>query len=102
MPGSVTPNFRIPLFWLSFKNFPYKLYHKLAMQTSQKDGYLLLYFHPWEYTDISLFKLPFYIKRSSGIELTERLNRLFNDLKKAVTFSTVKNYIQQHVSVKQI
>ena len=102
MPGSVTPNLRIPLFWLSFKNFPYKLYLKLAMQTLQKDGYLSLYFHPWEFTDISLFKLPFYIKRLSGIELTERLNRLIDDLKKAGTFSTVKEYIQQHVLVKQI
>ena len=102
MPGSVTPNFRIPLFWLSFKNFPYKLYLKLAMQTLQKDGYLSLYFHPWEFTDISLFKLPFYIKRLSGIELTERLNRLIDDLKKAGTFSTVEDYIQQHVLVKQI
>ena len=102
MPGSVTPNLRIPLFWLSFKNFPYKLYLKLAMQTLQKDGYLSLYFHPWEFTDISLFKLPFYIKRLSGIELTERLNRLIDDLKKAGTFSTVEDYIQQHVLVKQI
>ena len=102
MPGSVTPNFRIPLFWLSFKNFPYKLYLKLAMQTLQKDGYLSLYFHPWEFTDISSFRLPFYIKRFSGIELTERLNRLIDDLKKAGTFSTVEDYIQQHVLVNQI
>ena len=102
MPGSVTPNLRIPLFWLSFKNFPYKLYLKLAMQTLQKDGYLSLYFHPWEFTDISSFRLPFYIKRFSGIELTERLNRLIDDLKKAGTFSTVEDYIQQHVLVNQI
>ena len=100
MPGSVTPNFRIPLFWLSFKNFPYKLYLKLARQTLQKDGYLSLYFHPWEFTDISLFKLPFYIKKLSGIELTERLNRLIHELKKTGTFSTVKDYIQQHLSEK--
>ena len=71
-------------------------------KTLQKDGYLSLYFHPWEFTDISSFRLPFYIKRFSGIELTERLNRLINDLKKAATFSIVKDYIQQHVSVKQI
>ena len=93
MPGSVTPNLRIPLFWLSFKNFPYKLYLKLAMQTLQKDGYLSLYFHPWEFTDISSFKLPFYIKRLSGIALTERLNLLIHDLKKVAEFSSVKDYI---------
>ncbi len=100
LPGSVTPNLRIPLFWLSFKNFPYKLFSKLAMQTLQRDGYLSLYFHPWEFTDISIFKLPFYIKRLSGIALTERLNMLIDDLKKEAVFSTVKDYIKQHVSVE--
>lgn len=100
MPGSVTPNFRIPLFWLSFKNFPYKLYLKLAMKTLQKDGYLSLYFHPWEFTDISVFKLPFYIKKLSGIALTERLNLLIDDLKKVAAFSSVKDYIKQN-SVKE-
>jgi len=100
MPGSVTPNFRIPLFWLSFKNFPYKLYLELAMKTLQKDGYLSLYFHPWEFTDISVFKLPFYIKKLSGIALTERLNLLIDDLKKVAAFSSVKDYIKQN-SVKE-
>ena len=100
LPGSVTPNLRIPLFWLSFKNFPYKLYRKLAMQTLQKDGYLSLYFHPWEFTNISLFKLPFYIKRLSGIPLTERLHMLIEDLKKEANFSTIKDYIKQEVSAE--
>ena len=97
MPGSVTPNLRIPLFWLSFKNFPYKLYLKLAMQTLQKDNYLSLYFHPWEFTDISSFKLPFYIKRLSGIALTERLNLVIHDLKKVAEFSSVKDYTKQNI-----
>ena len=97
LPGSVTPNLRIPLFWLSFKNFPYKLYRKFAIQTLQRDGYLSLYFHPWEFTDISSFKLPFYIKRLSGVALTERLHMLIADLKKAASFNTVKDYINQHV-----
>ena len=95
MPGSVTPNLRIPLFWLSFKNFPYKLFYTLAMQTLAKDGYLSLYFHPWEFTDISSYKLPFYIKKSSGTALTKKLNQLIVDLKKVATFSTVKNYINE-------
>ena len=99
LPGSVTPNLRIPLFWLSFKNFPYKLYRKLAIQTLYRDGYLSLYFHPWEFTDISSFKLPFYIKRLSGIALTEKLNRLIEDLKKVAHFSTVQHYIEQSVSI---
>ena len=98
LPCSVTPNLRIPLFWLSFKNFPYKLYRELAMQTLQRDGYLSLYFHPWEFTDISLFRLPFYIKRLSGIALTEKLQMLIRDLKKVAAFTSINDYIKQHVS----
>mgnify|MGYP000131916724 FL=1 len=97
MPGSVTPNLRIPLFWLSFKNFPYKFFLKLALQTLQKDGYLSLYFHPWEFIDINLFNLPFYIKRLSGIALTERLIMLIYDLKKVAAFSSVKDHIKQTI-----
>ena len=96
LPGSVTPNLRIPLFWLSFKNFPYALYRKLALRTLQRDGYLSLYFHPWEFTDITSFKLPFYIKKLSGIELTERLNLLIEDLKKVAVFNTVQAYKEKY------
>ena len=71
-------------------------------KTLKRDGYLPLYFHLLEFTDISLFKLPFYIKRLSGIELTESLNRFIDDFKKAGFFSPFKNYIQQDVLEKQI
>ena len=47
IPASVTPRVRIPLFWLAFKNLPYHIFRKFALQTLQKDGYLNLYFHPW-------------------------------------------------------
>ena len=99
LPGSVTPNLRIPLFWLSFKNFPYALYRKLALKTLQRDGYLSLYFHPWEFTDISSFQLPFYIKKLWGNELIDRLCMLMNDLKNVAVFSTVKNYADHNISI---
>lgn len=93
LPCSVTPNLRIPLFWLSFKNLPYAVYKNLAIQTLKKDGYLSLYFHPWEFTDLSKFKLPFYIKRISGIELQQKLNKLITDLKSICSFNTVSSVI---------
>ena len=37
IPASVSPNFRIPLFWLSFKNFPYTLYCLLYTSPSPRD-----------------------------------------------------------------
>ena len=94
VPASVSPNFRIPLFWLSFKNFPYALYLKLALQTLRKDGYLSLYFHPWEFTNITAFGLPKYTTKGSDNELLDKLYRLLNDLNKQAEFVTMGDFIQ--------
>ena len=93
LPVSVTPVLRFPLFWLSFKNIPYPIYKKMAMNTLAKDGYLSLYFHPWEFTDISKWKIPFYIKKDSGRRLADRLSMLITDLKKEAQFETFSNFI---------
>lgn len=89
IPASVSPGIRIPLFWLSFKNMPYALYLQLCKQTLAKDGYLCLYFHPWEFTSIEQFGLPGYTRRWCGPKLVERLNKLVTDLSKEAEFSTM-------------
>ena len=94
VPASVSPNFRIPLFWLSFKNFPYALYIRLALQTLRKDGYLSLYFHPWEFTNITAFGLPKYTTKGSDNELLDKLYRLLNDLNKQAEFVTMGDFIE--------
>ena len=81
LPASVSPNLRLPLFWLGFKNYPYALFKRLALQTLRKDGYICLYFHPWEFTEINHYNLPNYVKRLFGKDLQERLHRLITDLK---------------------
>lgn len=94
-PASVTPNFRIPLFWLAFKNFPYTIFKKLAIQTLKNDGYLMLYFHPWEFTDLNNFKLPVMVKRKSGTELLAQLNRLIKDLESEGEFISVQEFLEK-------
>ncbi len=89
IPASVSPGIRIPLFWLSFKNMPYNLYLQLCKQTLARDGYLCLYFHPWEFTSIEQFGLPGYTRRWCGSKLVERLNKLIRDLSKEANFSTM-------------
>ena len=93
VPASVSPNFRIPLFWLSFKNFPYAIYLKLALQTLYKDGYLSMYFHPWEFTNITAFGLPKYTTKGSDNELLDKLYRLLNDLNKQAEFITMSDFL---------
>jgi peptidoglycan/xylan/chitin deacetylase (PgdA/CDA1 family) len=98
LPCSVSPNTRIPLFWLSFKNFPYFLYKKLALDALKSYGYLNLYFHPWEFTDISKYKLPGYVKKDSGDKLIEKLHRLITDLDKEGFFETIDNFLRQEMA----
>lgn len=94
VPASVSPNCRIPLFWLSFKNFPYAMYLSLALKTLRKDGYLSLYFHPWEFTNIKAYGLPKYTTKGSENELLDKLCRLLNELKKHAKFTTMNEFVK--------
>ncbi len=95
VPASVSPVVRMPLFWLSFKNLPYLLFRSLALQTLKKDGYLCLYFHPWEFTPINGYGLPGYTIKHNGESLLERLWRLIGDLEKEADFMTIRHFLQQ-------
>ena len=92
-PVSVSATLRIPLFWLAFKNLPYFYYRKMALQSLKKDGYLCIYFHPWEFTDLHKYKIPAMIKRKSGNELLEKLNRLISDLKNEGDFIRINSFL---------
>ncbi|MDQ7948297.1 MAG: polysaccharide deacetylase family protein [Pedobacter sp.] len=78
LPASVS-RLRIPLFWLSFHNFPIWLYTLLAKNAYRKDGYLNIYFHPWEFTPLDnqeAYGFPAYVSRNSGKKMVERFDRL--------------------------
>lgn len=95
IPASVSPLIRVPLFWLSFKNFPYPVFRALVMQTLKADGYVCLYFHPWEFTDIARYGLPRYTREPHGSELLDRLKQLVLDLKKSgAEFVTIDSYLR--------
>ncbi len=94
IPASVSPNLRIPLFWLSFKNFPYSYFKHLTIQTLEKDGYVCLYLHPWEFIDITNFGLPAFTRKLCGQPLLDRLDQLITDLKaRGYEFSTIRNFL---------
>jgi len=73
IPASATPFIRFPLFWLSFHNLPLWLYRRLCAVTMNKDRYLNIYFHPWEFTDLTQprFGFPGFVKRKTGTEMIE-------------------------------
>ncbi len=101
VPASVSPIIRIPLFWLSFKNLPYPVFKMLAQQTIKKDGYLCLYFHPWEFTEIENYGLPGFTKKLNGEPLLERLHWLISDLKKEGDFITMDQFVKEEAPGKQ-
>lgn len=98
IPASVSPNFRIPLFWLSFHNFPLFFYKKLASDVLKKDKYLNIYFHPWEFAEIKdeAFKLPGFTVKNSGIEMVKRFDEFLTWLKnKNYSFGTIQEFQKQ-------
>ncbi|WP_394674445.1 polysaccharide deacetylase family protein [uncultured Chryseobacterium sp.] len=98
VPASVSPNFRIPLFWLSFHNFPLSFYKKLAADTLKKDRYLNVYFHPWEFAEIKdeAYKLPGFTVKNSGREMVERFEEFIIWLKqKNHVFGTFQEFQKQ-------
>ncbi len=78
IPAGVTPIFRLPLFWLSFHNFPMLLYKFLLKRTVNVRGYATLYFHPWEFEDLKKpeYNFPFYVTRNTGRTMAERFEKL--------------------------
>lgn len=101
LPASVSPMLRIPLFWLSFHNFPLSLYKHLCSRTYKKDKYLNLYFHPWEFTDLDQkekFGLPGYVARNSGQKMIERLDQLISWMKsKSFEFGTFNQFFEEKI-----
>jgi peptidoglycan/xylan/chitin deacetylase (PgdA/CDA1 family) len=95
VPMSVSPNIRFPLFWLSFKNIPLSLYFAFCKQCLAHDSYLHLYFHPWEFADISSFSIPGYIKRVSGKEYVQRFEKLLQFLMKQGEFTTTSSFLKE-------
>lgn len=96
IPASVSTIFRTPLFWLSMHNLPLWLYIKMCMNTLQKDGYLNLYLHPWEFEELDSpsVDLAWYIKRNSGQKLLNRLETLIDTFQKeGLEFGRLKDCV---------
>lgn len=97
IPASVSPLIRFPLFWLSFHNLPLSIYKLLAKWTYKNDGYLNIYFHPWEFTPLNnkaIYNFPKYVSKNSGEAMKERLNSFIETMKeKKYIFGTFKEFL---------
>ncbi len=102
LPSSVTPIIRFPLFWLTFHNLSLSLIKWFCKQTYQKDGYLNLYFHPWEFTDLNQperFNFPVYVVKNSGDSFTKRISDFISWAKiKNYPFGTTKEFLKNNMA----
>jgi hypothetical protein len=95
LPASATPVIRFPLFWLSFHNLPKWLYKSACMWTINRDKYLNIYFHPWEFTDLTnpKYGLPKFVSRNSGDKMIDRFLNLIEWMgERNYTFTTLAEY----------
>ena len=102
IPASVSPWFRIPMFWLALHNFPLWLYKALCRRILRHDGYFNTYFHPWEFYPLGEhpeFKMPFIIRNHAGEPMYQRLKAVINDLKsRGAEFTTYHELVQTSCS----
>jgi peptidoglycan/xylan/chitin deacetylase (PgdA/CDA1 family) len=76
IPASVSSLVRFPLFWLTFHNLPLPIIKRMSAAAHRKDGYLNLYFHPWEFTDLKQpekYGFPNYVSKNSGDAFVKRI-----------------------------
>ncbi len=92
VPASVTPRVRFPMFWISFKTFPLWVARAAAARCLAADGYVSLYFHPWEYTDLSRYRMPRYTRRPDGARLLAKLESFLVWLKARAAFVTFAEF----------
>ncbi len=99
VPASATPIVRFPLFWLSFHNLPLWIYKLMCSVTIRSDKYLNIYFHPWEFVDLTpqQYGLPDFASRNSGDKMAQRFTALASWMKEqGYTFGTMHDFVEQY------
>ncbi len=92
-PASVTPLFRSPLFWLSFKNFSSGKYCRWTQKCLSAYGYVNIYLHPWEFADLSAYKLPGYIGKNREV-MIKKLETFLSHFNGKADFISIQTLLQ--------
>ena len=93
VPASVLPLVRFPLFWASFHLLPLPVYLAACRLLLAWDGVLILYFHPWELSDLSEKEIPLWIRRRTRQRRVERMDTLIRMLGELGEFRTIAGYL---------
>ena len=100
IPISTTPKLRLPLFWLAFKKVPLTVFKKWCAACLKTDGHVNLFFHPWEFLELSHYRLPGLVAAPDGEILLNKLESLLLWLKARASFDTFQALADRVVSKK--
>ena len=75
---SVTPLLRLPFSFLWFRNFGLSYTKFCTLFSTLNREFINVYYHPWEFTNIDKFPLPFYIKRNCGKNMIIKMKKYIN------------------------
>ena len=75
IPLSTLQILRMPLSWIFFRFFGLTYAKIITLFCMKNPGFVNLFFHPWEFNDLKNFKIPFYIKKNSGINALKMLEK---------------------------
>ena len=95
IPISVVPIIRLPFSFLWFRNFDLSYVESCTLMCNLNQDMINMYFHTWEFADVSKYSLPFLIKRNCGEVMNKKMKDFLNwCLTKDFQFSTIYNYIK--------
>jgi len=95
LPASASPTLRVPLFWLAMKNLPMPLVRSASAACLRRDGYVHLYWHPWEFLDLRDSGLPRYMRRPDGEAMVERFSRYVRWLLERSRAASVSSFLAE-------
>ena len=93
IPISTTPLLRLPLFWLAFKKVPLPIFKTWCAACLNADAHVNLFFHPWEFLDLSRYRLPGLVAHPNSAALLNKLERLLVWLKARAAFDTFQSLV---------
>ncbi|MGA2401679.1 MAG: polysaccharide deacetylase family protein [Syntrophobacteraceae bacterium] len=95
LPISTSPVIRYPLFWLSFKRTPLRLFKAMSSWALNSNGYLNIFFHPWEFSDLTSWNLPSWLKNPDGERMLKKLEAYLLWLKERADFVTCADFAME-------
>jgi peptidoglycan/xylan/chitin deacetylase (PgdA/CDA1 family) len=96
LPISASPRLRIPLFWLAWKNLPMAIVRDASARCLERDGLLNVFWHPWEFVDLSRSGLPRYMRAVDGERACDRLAAYLEWLRPRGAFRTISEWVRRN------